>query len=161
MHFFTRHWLWGCFWFIGKNGIMVVWVLNLNFDSKSSEMRSEKSLEFLSPTIPSLSDPSWDRERVSTFLVQTRIGIRLEDLPSLHVRWSHPHIPEWCISFPLDHSRLWESWWIFDVGEWRRGCSYYRNSNLFIHNIWNKIIISILIESIPKSIFVNIVFVCI
>ena len=47
-----------------------------------------------------------------------------EDLPSLWAHWFHPHITEWCISSPLDHSWVWVSWWIFDVGGWRRGCSY-------------------------------------
>ena len=60
---------------------------------------------------------------VSTSPVQTRIGIRWVNLPSLRVRWSHFHIPEWYISFSLDHSGVSGSWWIFDVGEWRRGSS--------------------------------------
>ena len=33
------------------------------------------------------------------------------------------NIPKWYISFPLDHSEVWVSWWIFEVVEWRRGCS--------------------------------------
>ena len=91
--------------------------------------RFGKPLVSLFPANPSLSDPSWDYEHVSTSLVQTRIGIRWEDIPSLHVRWSLLNIPKWYISFPLDHSGVWVSWWIFDVGEWRRGCS-----RLFIHH---------------------------
>ena len=46
-------------------------------------MRSEKPLESLSPTIPSLSDPSLDHEHVSAFTVQTRIDTRWVDLPSI------------------------------------------------------------------------------
>ena len=94
--------------------------------------RFGKPLVSLFPANPSLSDPSWDYEHVSTSLVQTRIGIRWVDLPSLHVRWSHPHIPEWCISYPLDHSWVSGSLWIFGVGEWRRGYLYQLNSNDFL-----------------------------
>ena len=49
-------------------------------------MRSEKPLVTPLQSIPSLSDPSLDRERILSFLVQTCIGIRWVDLPSLHVR---------------------------------------------------------------------------
>ena len=48
-------------------------------------MRSEKTLETFSFTIPSLSDSFKDHERVSTFLVQTRSGIRWVVLPFLRV----------------------------------------------------------------------------
>ena len=97
-------------------------LLHLSFHSW--EMRSEKPLESLSPTIHSLSDPSWDHEHVSAFTVQTRIDTRWVDLPSLRVHWFLLHIPEWCISSPLDHIGVWGSLWIFGVGEWRRGCTW-------------------------------------
>ena len=42
------------------------WIPILHLSFHYWEMRSEKPLESLSPTIPSLSDPSWDHERVST-----------------------------------------------------------------------------------------------
>ena len=59
------------------------WIPILHLSFHSWEMRSEKPLESLSPTIPSLSDPSWDRVRVSAFTVQTRIDTRWVDLPSI------------------------------------------------------------------------------
>ena len=57
-------------------------------------MRSEKPLVTPLQSIPSLSDPSLDRERILSFLVQTCIGIRWVDLPSLRDRLSLLHIPE-------------------------------------------------------------------
>ena len=80
------------------------WIPILHLSFHSWEMRSEKPLESLSPTIPSLSDPSWDHERVSTSLVQTHIETRWVDLLFLHVRWSLLHISEWYITFTPDHS---------------------------------------------------------
>ena len=127
MHFFTGHWLWECFGFKGKNGIMLVWVLNLNFDSKSSEMRSGKPLGGLVETIRSLWSCSWDRERIFTVSDQTYTNIWQEDLSFLLVRWSIPHRPEWYISIPLDDSGVWVSWWIFGVGGWRSVCSWLFN----------------------------------
>ena len=129
MHFFTGHCLWECFWFKGKNGMMVVWVLILNFDSKSSEMSSGKPLGGLVETIRSLWSCSWDRERIFTVPDQTHTNIWQEDLSFLLVRWSIPHRPEWYISIPLDDSGVWVSWWIFGVGGWWRECS-----RLFIHH---------------------------
>ena len=119
MHFFTGHWLWECFGFKGKNGIMVVWVLKLNFDSKSSEMRSGKPLGGLVETIRSLWSCSWDREHFLTVPVQTLTDIRKVDLPSLRVSWSLFHIFEWCILFPLDHRP--DEWFVvtFYFGECR------------------------------------------
>ena len=104
-------------------GTLMTWLhlsnLNPNSASEFSILRKEvweNSGVSLSPIKPSLSNHSWDHEHVSTSLVQTYINTRWVDLPSLHVRWSHPHIPEWCISFPLDHSGVWVSLWIFGVG---------------------------------------------
>ena len=51
------------------------WIPILHLSFHYWEMRSEKPLESHSPTIPSLSDPSWDHERVSTSPVQTHIEI--------------------------------------------------------------------------------------
>ena len=113
-------------------GTLMTWLhlsnLNPNSASEFSILRKEvweNSGVSLSPIKPSLSNHSWDHEHVSTSLVQTHIDTRWVDLPSLHVRWSHPHIPERYISFPLDHSWFWLSWWIFYVGEWRRWCSLF------------------------------------
>ena len=127
MHFFTGHCLWGCFLICRKNGIMFVWVLILNFDSKSSEMSSGKPLGGLVETIRSLWSCSWDRERIFTVPDQTHTNIWQEDLSFLRVRWSHLHIPEWFFSFLPVHSVVWVSWWIFDIGEWRSVCSWLFN----------------------------------
>ena len=57
----------------------------------------KKDFMNLSTFIPSLSDPSWVHESISTSPLQTRIGIRWEDLPSLHVRISPSYI--WMMYF--------------------------------------------------------------
>ena len=121
-----------------KIHITQIWNINLHLSFHSSEMRSEKPLVYLFPTNLFLSDHSWDRDRVSEFTVQTRIDTRWVDLPSLLVHWFLLHIPEWCISSPLDHIGVWGSLWIFGVGEWRRGCTwvfdyFYTIQKLVIH----------------------------
>lgn len=85
-----------------------------------SEIKSEKPLVNLSTSIPSPLVHFSGHECVWASPVQTHIEIRLVDLLFLHARWSHLHILERCISFLPDHSGVSGSWWIFDVGGWRR-----------------------------------------
>ena len=103
-----------------KRLITQTWNPTLHPYPPLSKKRFGKPLVNLLPSILSHTDPSWDHERVSTSPVQPHIDIRWVVVPSLRVHWSHLHILEWCISFPLDHSKLWGTWWIFDVGGWRR-----------------------------------------
>ena len=105
--------------FIKLKSEFCIWV----FNPQKRGLRKLWSFS-LSPIKPSLSNHSWDHEHVSAFTVQTRIDTRWVDLHSLLVHWFLLHIPEWCISSPLDHIGVWGSLWIFGVGEWRRGCTW-------------------------------------
>ena len=85
----------------------------------------------ISKTWPSNIVSLWDFERVSTSLIQTLNGIRCVDLPYLPFCWSLLHIPLRYISFPINHSEVWVSWLIFDVGGWRRWSSVLTHTRIF------------------------------